>query len=122
MFIFGGDKVAAAGLLQEVLREIFLDNHLDGPAVIASTTPELMVENLGEADLTLDQAAAIIAHATSVLTDEEKSDRDEIVSRRLQAEAEEAERERLEALEAARAAVGEESEAGQSASPAQGPA
>ena len=91
---------------------------------LALTTffPRHYVENLDEADLTFDQAAAIIAHATSVLTDEEKVERDEIIARRLQAEAEEAERERLEALEAARAAVGEGSAVGQSASPASGSA
>ncbi len=97
-------KLIAAGLLEDFLREVFLDNHLDSMAVLAAQTPERLVEAFEDHHVTLDSASKLIAKAEELLTDEQKAERDQIIARRQQAEREAAD-------EAARALVADEAEA-----------
>jgi transcription termination/antitermination protein NusA len=97
-------KLIAAGLLEDFLREVFLDNHLDSMAVLAAQTPERLVEAFEDHHVTLESATKLIAKAEELLTDEQKAERDQIIARRQQAEREAAE-------EAARALVADEAEA-----------
>ncbi|MFW5750875.1 MAG: transcription termination factor NusA [Halochromatium sp.] len=93
------------GLMEDFMREIFLDNHLDGYAVLAAQTPELLAEAMEEYNLDYAKAQQLIDKADELLDDEERAERDEIVHRRVQAEEEERRREEQEALEAARLAL-----------------
>ncbi len=92
-----------AGLLEDFLREVFLDNHLDSMAVLAAQTPDRLVEAFEAHRLTTETAEKLIAKADSLLTEEQKAERDQIIERREQAEREEAE-------EAARALATAEAE------------
>ncbi len=92
-------------LMEDFMREIFLDNHLDGYAVLAAQTPELLTEAMEEYNLDYAKAQQLIDKANELLNDEERAERDEIVQRRLHAEEEERRREEQEALEAARLAL-----------------
>ncbi|HEX3133498.1 MAG TPA: transcription termination factor NusA [Planctomycetota bacterium] len=97
-------KLIAAGLLEDFLREVFLDNHLDSMAVLAAQTPERLVEAFENHHVTLESASKLIAKAEELLTEEQKAERDQIIARRQQAEREAAD-------EAARALVVDEAEA-----------
>ncbi len=97
-------KLIAAGLIEDFLREIFLDNHLDSMAVLAAQTPERLVEAFEDHHVTIESATKLIAKAEELLTDEQKAERDQIIARRQQAEREAAD-------EAARALVADEAEA-----------
>jgi N utilization substance protein A len=97
-------QLIAAGLLEDFLREVFLDNHLDSLAVLAAQTPERIVEALADHHLALEQATAMIAKANELLTEDQKADRDQIISRRKEAEREAAEDE-ARAMAAAEAVV-----------------
>lgn len=92
-----------AGLVEDFLREIFLDKLLDDMPVIASLSPEMLVANLPEYPLELERAEKIIALAESRLDDEGRRMKGEILKRRADAEAQ-------EAAEAARQAAAEEAE------------
>ena len=76
-----------AGAMDDMLREIFLDNHLDSLAVIAAQTADLIVENLEEAGLGPDTAQKLIDKANELLTEEQQADRDEIIRHREEEEA-----------------------------------
>lgn len=95
-------KLIEAGLLEDFLREVFLDNHLDSMAVLAAQTPERLVESFEEHHVTAESAAKLIAKATELLTEEQKAERDQIIARREQAEREAADEE-ARALAAAEA-------------------
>lgn len=97
-------KLIAAGLLEDFLREVFLDNHLDSMAVLAAQTPERLVEAFEDHHVTLESAGKLIAKAEELLTEEQKAERDQIIARRQQAEREAAD-------EAARALAADEAEA-----------
>jgi transcription termination/antitermination protein NusA len=84
-------QLITAGLLEDFLREVFLDNHLDGLAVLAAQIPERLVESFEAHHLSLDQANKLIAKANESLSEEQKAERDNIIERREQAEREEAE-------------------------------
>ena len=86
-------KLIDAGLMDDFLRESFLDNHLDSLAVLAAQTADRMVESLSEQRLEPAAAEALIARANELLTDEQKAERDQIIDRRLQAEREAADEE-----------------------------
>lgn len=96
-----------AGLMDDFLRETFIDSHLDGLAVLASQTPERIVEALTGAPITLDQAAKLVEKANSLLDPEQQRERDDIIARRHQAEREAAE---AEARELAAAEVAAQAE------------
>ncbi len=91
------------GLLDDFLRETFLDNHLDSLAVLAAQQPEHILEVLDGQPITAEQAERLIARSTELLTDDQKRERDEIISRRLQSEREAEEDEARELAQAAAA-------------------
>ncbi len=86
-------KLIEAGQLEDFLREIFLDNHLDSLAVLAAQTPERLVEAFEAHHVTLESATKLIAKSDELLTPEQRSERDAIIDRRLQAEREAADEE-----------------------------
>ena len=105
-------KLIAAGLLEDFLREVFLDSHLDSMAVLAAQSPERLVESFEAHHVTLDLATKLVAKAEELLTDEQKVERDQIIARRQQAEREAADEEarglvaaEADALAAAQAAM-----------------
>jgi N utilization substance protein A len=105
-------QLISAGLLEDFLREVFLDNHLDSLAVLAAQTPERIVEALEGHHVTLEAAQKLVAKANELLTEEQKAERDMIIDRRLQAEREAADEEarvlaaaEAEALAATQAAM-----------------
>ena len=75
-----------AGLLEDFLREIFLDEGLDSLSVIAAQTVDAIVDGMNEHGMTADRAEALIAFANEHLDDEGTAERDELVQRRLEAE------------------------------------
>ena len=93
------------GLMEDFMREIFLDNHLDCYAVIAAQTPDILAEAMADHNLDEERARELIAKADEMLSEDERVLRNEIVQRRVQAEAEELRRQEEEALAAARAAL-----------------
>jgi N utilization substance protein A len=95
-------KLIDAALLDDFLRETFLDNHLDSLAVLAAQTAERIVEALEGHHLGQEQAVKLIAKANELLTPEQQAERDIIIQRRLDAEREQAEDE-ARALAAAEA-------------------
>lgn len=101
-------QLVGEGLLDDYLREIFLDRHLDSMAVLAAQTPDILVEEFAEHHIDEAKATALIAKADSLLTDEGKAERDEIIARREENERrrqEEEARELAEAEEQARQAA-----------------
>jgi transcription termination/antitermination protein NusA len=114
-------KLIAAGLLEDFLREVFLDSHLDSMAVLAAQSPERLVESFEAHHVTLDLATKLVAKAEELLTDEQKVERDQIIARRQQAEREAADEEArgLVAAEADALAVAQAAmQAGASGEPA----
>lgn len=83
-----------SGLIEDFLREIFLDMHLDGLAVIASLDANVLHEALAEHGIDATRAAAIIARADALLSPEQREEKDELVARRTAAAARAAEEER----------------------------
>jgi len=75
-----------AGLMDDYLREIFLDRHIDTLSVLAAQTATILVDEFAEHHLDEAKAQALIDKADSLLTDEQKADRDEIIQRRADAE------------------------------------
>ena len=90
--------------MEDFLREVFLDNHLDSFAILAAQTADRLVEAFAAHHVTADQAEKLITHCNNILTVEQKAERDQIIQRREQAEREEAD-------EAARALANAEAEA-----------
>jgi len=98
-------KLIDEGLMDDFLRETFLDNHLDSLAALAAQTPERIIDgllNAGKVDV--EQARKLVDRANELLSDEQKAERDQIIERRLQAEREAAD-------EAAREMAAAEAEA-----------
>jgi hypothetical protein len=56
-----------AKLLDDFLRETFLDNHLDALSVLAAQTPDRLVEGLQGAPVDADLATKLIAKAEELL-------------------------------------------------------
>ncbi len=77
-----------AGLLEDFLREVFLDKYLDDLPVIASLTPEVLLEGISETPIELKQAEKIIDQADALLDEEGRKEKDELVRRRTEAERE----------------------------------
>jgi len=99
-----------AGLMDDYLREIFLDRHLDSLAVLAAQTPASLVEEFAEHHVDDAKAAALHEKANALLDPEQQADRDEIIRRREEAERrrlDEEARELAEAEDAARTAAAE---------------
>lgn len=93
-----------AGLLEDYLREVLLDEHLDELWVIAAQTPEILCDAFEEFQMTEAQAQALIDKADAMLTDEQRAEKDELIRRRDQEAAAAAEAE-ARALEAAQQAA-----------------
>ncbi|MBA3847784.1 MAG: transcription termination factor NusA [Planctomycetes bacterium] len=104
-------QLITAGLMEDFLREIFLDGHLDSLAVIAAQTPEKIAEVMAEHQIDEAKAKALIEKASELLSPEQKIERDAIVTRRL-------DNERRAADEAAREAAQAEQEAAAAAAAA----
>lgn len=91
-----------AGLMDDYLREIFLDAHLDTLSVIAAQNADIILESLNEAPITAERLTELIAKADELLDEEQRADKDEIIRRRTEAElAAAAEAEREAAVQAA---------------------
>ncbi len=71
-----------AGLLEDFLREVFLDEHLDTLSVLAAQTPEILMDAFEEYQMDEAKATALIEKADSLLTPEQREDKDELVRRR----------------------------------------
>lgn len=82
-----------AGLLDDFLRETFLDNHLDALSVLAAQTPDRLVEGLQGAPVDAELAAKLIAKAEELLTPEQRADKDKLLEQRAEAERRAAEEE-----------------------------
>ena len=93
-----------AGLIDDFLRETFLDNHLDALSVLASQTPERLVEGLQGAPVDLELAEKLIAKADELLTPEQRADKDKLLEQRAEAERR-AQEEEARAIAAAAAAA-----------------
>ncbi len=93
-----------AGLMDDFLRETFLDNHLDSLAALAAQTAERIVEALEEHKIELEAAKKLVERANELLNPEQKAERDMIIDRRKQVEREAAD-------EIARAVAAAEAEA-----------
>ncbi len=104
-------KLIDEGLMDDFLRETFLDNHLDSLAVLAAQTPERVIERLENRRIDLEQAQKLVNRSNELLTDEQKAERDQIIERRLQAEREAADEEARQAAAEAAAAAAAEAEA-----------
>lgn len=99
-------KLIDAGLLDDFLRETFLDNHLDALSVLAAQTPDRLVEGLQGAPIDPDLAGKLIAKAEELLTPEQRADKDKLLDQRAEAERRAAEEEaRAIAAAAAAAAI-----------------
>jgi N utilization substance protein A len=97
----------ASGLMDDFLRETFLDNHLDSLAVLAAQSGALILEIIPGVPLTEEQADALVAKANELLTPDQARERDEIIARREQSERDAEAREAREAAEAEAAAQAE---------------
>lgn len=93
-------QLITAGLMDDYLREIFLDRHLDALPVLSAQTPEILVAEFEEHHLDEAKAQALLAKANELLNDEQKTERDEIIARRLEAERRRQEDEARELAEA----------------------
>ncbi len=108
-------KLVDAGLMDDFLREVFLDNHLDSLAVLAAQEPSFIIETLEGQNLDLERVTKLVSASNELLSDDERKDRDEIVARR-----EETVRRALE--EEARAVAAAEAEAAAAMAAANGDA
>ena len=79
-------RLVDAGLMDDFLRETFLDNHLDSLAVLASQTSEAICEILADQPLVPAQVQKLVVAANELLTDEQRAERDEIIKRREEAQ------------------------------------
>ena len=79
-------RLVDAGLMDDFLRETFLDNHLDSLAVLAAQTSEAICEILADQPLVPAQVQKLVVAANELLTDEQRADRDEIIKRREEAQ------------------------------------
>ncbi len=100
-------KLIDAGVMDDFLRETFVDNHLDGLAVLAAQKPEHLMEVLEEVKLDYDRAAKLVSAANTLLSDEQKVLRDEIIARREETERRAADEEARAMAEAERQAISE---------------
>ena len=94
-----------AGLIEDFLREIFLDESLDALSVIAAQTPEILAENLGEHGIDEAKAEALIAYANEHIDEAGAAERDEYIQRRVDAERRAAAEAEAEAEAVAKAAA-----------------
>jgi N utilization substance protein A len=97
-------KLIDAGFMDDFMRETFLDNHLDGLAVLAAQEPAHLIEVLEEVKIDTDLAAKLIKGANALLTEEQVKERDEIIARRIETERRAAEEEARGMVEATKLA------------------
>ncbi|MDA3963677.1 MAG: transcription termination factor NusA [Planctomycetota bacterium] len=102
-----------AGLIEDFLREVLLDEHLDAPWVIAAQTAEILCDSFEEFQMTPDKAQALIDKADSLLDDEQRDEKNELIRRRVEEAAAAAEAEARALEEAQQAAVEASLEGGQ---------
>ena len=100
-------KLIDAGFMDDFLREAFLDNHLDGLAVLAAQQPAHIMEVLEEVTLDPEKVAKLVNAADQLLSDEQRQERDEIVARRVETERRAADEEARAMAEAEQAAIAE---------------
>jgi N utilization substance protein A len=100
-------KLIDAGVMDDFLRETFIDNHLDGLAVLAAQEPAHLIEVLEEVKLDPERAAKLIAAANTLLSDEQRVQRDEIIARRLESERRASEEEARAMADAEQQAISE---------------
>ena len=86
--------------LEDFLREIFLDKHLDNYAVIAAQTADKIAEEMVDHHVDVAAAQKLIDKATELLTPEQKTLRDDIIKRREDNERRRAEEESRELAQA----------------------
>jgi N utilization substance protein A len=101
-------KLIDAGVLDDFLRETFLDNHLDSLAVLAAQSAEVLLEALPDSRMAPEQADKLVRTADALLSDEQKRERDDIIRHREEARfraEQEAERTALAEAEAANKAA-----------------
>lgn len=100
-------KLIDAGVMDDFLRETFIDNHLDGLAVLAAQEPAHLIEVLEEVKLDPERAAKLISAANTLLSDEQRVQRDEIIARRLETERRASEEEARAMADAEQQAISE---------------
>jgi N utilization substance protein A len=100
-------KLIDARVMDDFLRETFIDNHLDGLAVLAAQEPAHLIEVLEEVKLDPERAAKLIAAANTLLSDEQRVQRDEIIARRLESERRASEEEARAMADAEQQAISE---------------
>ncbi len=100
-------KLIDAGVMDDFLRETFIDNHLDGLAVLAAQEPAHLIEVLEEVKLDPERAAKLISAANTLLSDEQRVQRDEIIARRLESERRASEEEARAMADAEQQAISE---------------
>lgn len=100
-------KLIDAGVMDDFLRETFIDNHLDGLAVLAAQEPAHLIEVLEEVKLDPERAAKLVSAANTLLSDEQRVLRDEIIARRVESERRAAEEEARAMADAEQAAIAE---------------
>jgi transcription termination/antitermination protein NusA len=97
-------KLIDAGLMDDYLREIFLDRHLDTLSVLAAQTAEILTEEFEAPHIDEEKAKALVEKANELLDDAGRADRDEIIHRRMEAERRRLEEEARDLAEAEAAA------------------
>jgi len=100
-------KLIDAGVMDDFLRETFIDNHLDGLAVLAAQEPAHLIEVLEEVKLDPERAAKLISAANTLLSDEQRILRDEIIARRIESERRASEEEARAMADAEQQAISE---------------
>ena len=100
-------KLIDAGVMDDFLRETFIDNHLDGLAVLAAQEPAHLIEVLEEVKLDPERAAKLISAANTLLSDEQRVLRDEIIARRIETERRASEEEARAMADAEQQAISE---------------
>lgn len=100
-------KLIDAGVMDDFLRETFIDNHLDGLAVLAAQEPAHLIEVLEEVKLDPERAAKLISAANTLLSDEQRVLRDEIIARRIESERRASEEEARAMADAEQQAISE---------------
>ena len=94
-----------AGLLEDYLREVFLDEHLDQPWVLAAQTPEILQEAFAEYQVDQQKAEKLIEFCDGLLNEDQRELKNELVQRRLEEARQAAEAEARALEEAQQAAV-----------------
>ncbi len=81
-------QLISAGHLEDFIREIFLDNHLNSLSVIAAQTAEGIIDGVEGYNVEVEQAQQLIDAANALLDEEGQSERDEYIAVRERLESE----------------------------------